>query len=252
MNGWRGLAPVAAIAATGCLASKSDIVLLQDEMRSMRAMQARSDTMRRAQTDSTLLLVQHTSDSLRALAQRFSAFQANVGGELFEMGKQLINIQELTGMSSKRIMDLRSAMEERAQSMAAASDSTAPAAPGPAQLYTAAFDQLRRGSYGAARAGFDELLRRYPDFEQASSAQLNIGQAYELERRTAEADSTYSMVVRKYPRSNDAPTALYKWGLSKQSQGKSGEARDALQRVIRDYPRSPEAELAADRLKTIK
>lgn len=254
MQGWPVLAPVAALAVTGCLASKSDIVLLQDEIRTLRAMQARSDTSRRSQADSTLMLVVRTNDSLRALAQRFSAFQATVGGELFEMGKQLITIQELAGMSSKRIMDLRSTMEDRAQAMAATTTDSAgaPPAPGPAQLYMASFEQLRRGSFGTARAGFEELLRRYPDFEQASAAQLYIGQSYAEERRTAEADSVYSLVVVTYPRSPDAPTALYKYGLSRLSQGKSAEARTALQRVVRDYPRSPEAELATDRLKSIK
>lgn len=254
MKGWSGLALVAALAVTGCLASKRDILLLQDELRTLRAMQARTDTMRKVLTDSTLLLMSRSNDSLRALAQRFGAFQANVGGELFEINRQLITIQELTGMSSKRIMDLRSAMEERAQSMAAASDpaGAAAATPGPAQLYMAAYDQLRRGSYGAARSAFEELLRRYPDFEQASSALLQIGQSYAEEKKVAEADSVYSEVVKRYPRSNDAPTALYKWGLSRLSQGRATEARDALQRVVRDYPRSPEAEFAADRLRAIK
>jgi TolA-binding protein len=60
------------------------------------------------------------------------------------------------------------------------------------------------------------------------------------------------MVVSKYPKSNDAPTALYKYGLLRLQQGKPAEARDALQRLIREYPRSTEADLAADRLKTIK
>ncbi len=253
MRGWQVLAPVTVLAVTGCLASKGDIVLLQDEIRTLRAMQARTDTSRRSQADSTLMISARTGDSLRALAQRFSAFQANVGGELFEMGKQLITIQELAGMSSKRIMELRSTMEERAQAMAAAPDSAAaPPAPGPAQLYTASFEQLRRGSYGTARSGFEELLRRYPEFEQASAAQLYIGQSYAEERRTAEADSVYSLVVVNHPKSPDAPTALYKYGLSRLSQGKAAEARTALQRVVRDYPRSPEAELATDRLKSIK
>src|SRR5205085_7494676 len=118
MRGWSWLAPVAAFAATGCLASKSDIQLLQDEVRTLRVMQSRADTARRSQADSALLMMGRTNDSLRVLAQRFGAFQATVGGELFEMGKQLITIQELAGMSSKRIMELRSTMEERAQTIA--------------------------------------------------------------------------------------------------------------------------------------
>jgi tol-pal system protein YbgF len=252
MKGWLLLAPVAAFAVTGCMASKGDIRLLQDEIRTLRAMQSRADTARRSQTDSALIMITRTNDSLRVLAQRFAAFQATIGGELFEMGKQLITIQELAGMSSKRIMELRSTMEERAQAMTTTDTTAAPAAPGPAQLFQLSFDQLRRGSYGTARAGFEELLRRYPDFEEASAAQLYVGQSYAEERRTTEADSVYALVVTKFPRSKDAPTALYKYGLSQLSQGRKAAARAALQRVVREFPQSTEAELAADRLKTIK
>lgn len=247
------LAPVVALAATGCLASKGDILLLQDEIRALRAMQARADTARRTQADSALLAIRRTQDSLRALAMRFGSFQATVTGELFELNKQLITVQELAGMSSKRIMELRSTMEERAQT-AAPADTGAPRPPGPAQLYQAAFDLLRRGSQSAARAGFEELLRLYPDFEQASSAQLLIGQSFADEKppRTAEADSVYGLVVRKYPRSVDAPTALFKYALSQIAQKKTGAGRTALQRIVREYPGSTEAELAADRLRTLK
>lgn len=252
MKGWSFVVPVAALAVTGCMASKSDIRLLQDEIRTMRAMQSRADTARRTQTDSALFLIGRTNDSLRALAQRFGAFQATVGGELFEMGKQLITIQELAGMSQKRILELRATMEERAQSMTSTDTAAAPAAPGPAQLFQLSFDQLRRGSYGTARAGFEELLRRYPDFEEASAALLYIGQSYAEERRTADADSVYALVVTRFPRSKDAPTALYKYGLSQLSQGKKAAARTALQRVVREFPSSTEAELAADRLRTIR
>jgi len=252
MKRWLCLAPVAALAATGCLASKSDIVLLQDEIRTLRAMQSRADSARKAQADSALVLMRRTTDSVRVLSQRFGAFQATVGGELFEMGKQLITIQELAGMSSKRIMDLRSTMEERAQAITGSDTSSAQAAPGPAQLFQLSFDLLRRGSYGSARAGFEDLLRRYPTFDEASAAQLYIAQSYAEERRTAEADSVYGLVVTKYPRSKDAPTALYKYGLSQLSQGKTAVARSALQRVVREFPSSTEAELARDRLRTIR
>ena len=244
------LAPVVALAATACLASKADIVLLQDEIRTLRAMQIRADTARRSQIDSVLAMSERTNDSLRALALRVASFQANTGGEFFEINKQLITLQELAGMSSRRIMDLRSAMEERAQTLAPAD--TVPQPPGPAQLFQASYQQLTRGSYSAARAGFEELLRQYPDFDQASMALLYIGQSWAQENRTAEADSVYALVVTQYPRSPDAATALYKYGISQLNQGKTAAGRAALNRVIRDFPSSTEAELAADRLKTIR
>lgn len=256
MKGWLSLAPVAALAVTGCLASKADIVLLQDEIRTLRVMQSRADSAQKTRADSTrattLVAIARTQDSLRALAQRFGSFQATINGELFEMGKQLITIQELAGMSSKRIMELRSTMEDRAQAMTGVDSTSAPAQPGPAQLYQASFDLLRRGSYGAARSGFEELLRRFPDFEEASAAQLFIGQAFADEKRTAQADSVYGLVVSKYPRSKDAPTALLKYGISQAQQGKTAAARTAFQRVIREFPTSIEAGLAADRLKELR
>jgi len=260
MKGWFSLAPVAALAVTGCLASKADIVLLQDEIRTLRAMQSRADTARKAQADSALraqlVAIGRTQDSLRALSLRFSGFQATVGGELFEMGKQLITIAELAGMSTKRIMELRSTMEDRAQAMTggAGDSASAQAAPGPAQLFQTSFDLLRRGSHSAARAGFEELLRRYPDFDEASKALLYIGQSYADERpaRTAEADSVYLLVTTKYPRTADAPTALFKYASSLATQKKTAAARTAFQQVVRTYPGSVEAELAAERLRTLR
>ena len=258
MKGWQFLLPVAALAATGCWASKADIRLLQDEVRTLRAMQARADSTRMAatasQTDSLIAANKKTQDSIRVLSQRLGSFQATVAGELYEINKQLLTVQELAGMSSKQIMGLRSSMEERAQSMAPApaDSAAAPGAPGPAQLFQMSFDQLRRGSNGTARAGFEELLRRYPEFEEASAAQLYIAQSYADEKRTAEADSVYGLVVQRYRTSKDAPTALYKYGLSQLSQGKTAQARTALQRVVREYPSSTEAELARERLRTMR
>jgi tol-pal system protein YbgF len=216
--------------------------------------QARADSAQLVRVDSALLLMRRANDSVRALSVRVNAHQANLRGELFEIGKQLITLQELTGMSSRRITDLRAALEDRAQTAPAPGDTAAAAAaqPGPAQLFTAASDQMRRGSHAAARAGFEELLRRYPDFDQASLALLYIAQTYTDERRTTEADSVYSLVVTRYPRSADAATALYKYGLSQLSQGRTQAGRNALNRVVREFPNSTEAELARDRLRTIR
>ena len=250
---WKVLAPVAAFAVTGCLASKADIVLLQDEIRTLRAMQARTDSSRRASADSLILLALRASsaDSLRALSQRFGAFQSMVNGELFEISRQLITVQERAGLSTKQLMDIRASIDERQQS-AMADSNAPPAAPSPAQLFGASYEQLRRGCNSAARAGFDELLKRYPNFDESSKAQLYVGMTFEYEKKLADADSVYLLVYSKYPKSNDAPTALYRYGLLRQKQGKPAEARETLQKVMREYPRSTEAELAASTLPTIK
>jgi tol-pal system protein YbgF len=249
------MAPVAALAAAGCMASKSDIVLLRDEIRTLRSMQARNDSARRIQADSariaTLAALSRTQDSLRALAVRFAAFQANVNGEFYEIGKQLITVQELAGMSSKQIMGLRSTLEDKAQAMTSSGGETAPQEPGPGQLYSQSFDLMRRGSQTSARAGFEEFLRKYPDDENASAALMYIAQTFAEEKpaRTAEADSVYLLVVKRYPKSKDAATSLFKYGTSLDRQKKAAAARQVYQQVIKEYPNSVEAELAAGRLR---
>lgn len=263
MNGVKLMAVISLGAATGCVASKGDVRLLQDEMRSLRTSVAHADTTQRAQVDTALRLITRANDSLRALSGRVTKFQAGMSGELFEMGRQLLQIQELTGQSQRRIQELRAAWEARAEAAAVSMPAPAsptdsagkqgavqspPPGPGPYQLFVLSLDQLRRGSYGTAREGFQQLLDQYPTFEDAASAQLYIGEAFAQERNEAAADSVYQVVVAKYPKSAKAPNALYKRALLLKGAGKESDARVVLQRIVKDYPRSDEAEMARDLL----
>src|SRR5579862_8629191 len=165
------------------------------------------------------------------------------------MGQQLIQIQELTGQSQRRLQELRAGLEvqrgtfsqpaQPGQSQAgppvgaattgvdsgrttgtppAATTATAPSGgagtPGPNELYQLALDQLRRGSTGAARTALSDLLTRYPNADVAPDAQFYIADSYDREGNTAAADSVYQLVVQRYPSSERAPTALYKHGLT--------------------------------------
>jgi len=249
---------VLALSTTACMASKGDIRVLQDELRSLRSSIAQTDTARRAQADTALMLVTRANDSLRLLSTRFAAFQANVTGGMYDMNRQLLQIQELSGQSQRRLQELRASMESRAESMSATPPTATPdttraaAGPGPAQLFQIAFDQMQRGSFGVARNGFQELIQKYPSFEEAPSAQLYIGQSFAEEKNTAAADSVYQLVAGKYPQSKAAPTALYKFALSLIAQEKTAPAKTALNRIVKDYPNSDEASLARDLLRTTK
>ena len=243
---------------TACFASKGDVRILQDELRSLRSEIAQTDTVRRAQADTALMLVTRANDSLKLLSTRFSAFQANVSGGLYDMNRQLLQIQELSGQSQRRLQELRASMEARNEAMSApppagAPDTTKPAAgPGPAQLFQVAFDQMQRGSFGVARTGFQDLLEKYPNFEEAPMAQLYIGQSFGEEKNVTAADSVYQLVATKYPQSKAAPTALYKYALSLIAQKKNPQARTILGRIVKEYPNSDEASLTRDLLRTTK
>ncbi len=257
MRSLRRLVPLAVLGLSGCLASKGDVALLQNDIKTMRDAQAQMDAAQRAKIDQLLTQIQRNNDSLRAVSTRIARFQSDVQNANYEMGRQLVTIQELTGQSQRRIQELRASLEERNQNVAAApapGDTTKAqaAGPGPGQLFQSSLDQLRRGSTGVARSGFEGLLRTYPTYEDAPEAMVYIAETYAAERNQAAADSVYGLVIQKYPTSPKAATALYKQALSLRAAGKATLARASFNRILKDYPRSDEAELAREQLRTLK
>jgi tol-pal system protein YbgF len=254
----RMLAPAAAVLVGGCLASKSDVLLLQSQLSSMQTSAARADSARQVQISAVLGQAIQSNDSVRALSARLAKLQANVATDHYEMGRQILQIQELSGQSQRRLQELRASLEEQRQTATAplpvARDSAAAAAaagPGPAQLFQTSLDQLRRGSATVARSGFEELLRAYPTSEDAPEAMIYIAETYAAERNQVAADSVYGLVVQRYPASPKAATALYKHALSLRAAGRTTTARAAFDRIVKEYPRSDEAALAREQLRSL-
>ena len=258
------LAPVALALATGaCFATRSDVRILQDDITNFRAAQQKADSARAAQITQIVAMLGEVNDSVRSANARVSRWQANAQGDIRNIQEQLVQIQELTGASQQRLIELRQQMEERNSqttpapvapvpgdtSKAAPPVAGQPAPPGPATLYKLAFDQMSRGSYGTARSGFQDLLGQYPTSDLAPDAQYYIGETLQAEGNTTAADSVFSVVVTKYPNAPRAATALYKHGLFLQKAKRDREARQAFQTVIDKYPRSDEAALAREQLR---
>lgn len=287
-RGWRiTLAPAVVFAAGACFATRSDVQILQSDLGTLRVEQARRDSLRGAQLDHVVTTLGGVNDSLRVLSGRLGKFQGDVQGELYNLGQQLITIQELTGQSQRRLQELRAGLEERAPGTigpaagtppapaatpaapgagtgattspagAAAGSPAAgtvpvPAGPGPNQLYQLSLDQLRRGSAATARTGFEDLLRQYPTSDLAPDAQFYIAESWAASANAATADSAYLLVTSRYPTSPRAATALYKHALIQLQQGRVTQGRGALDEVVRKYPRSDEAELARERLRALR
>lgn len=257
-RGGRGAAAlVAALMLQGCLATREDVTLLQDELRALRASVAASDSARARDARTLLAAVRRTDDSLRAVATRVGRLHADMDEQFREVGRQLISVQELTGQSQRRLQELRAALEEPSTAAPppvapspGAPEAAGPALPGPNRLFEVAREQLDRGSPSSARAALDTLIARYPTADVVPSAQFFVAEAYAQEGNGAAADSVYEVVFERYPRSDRAPTALFKLSQSRRASGQSAAARALLQRIVRDYPRSDEAALARDLLRT--
>ncbi|MCC6770565.1 MAG: tol-pal system protein YbgF [Gemmatimonadaceae bacterium] len=257
----RAVATLSLVVTGGCFATRSDMRVLQGDILNFRTETARADSARARQIATVAASLATVADSVRATSDRLTRVQGDTRGELRAIQQQLLQVQELTGQSQRRLQEMRAEMEARTQvpvmpppvaTVPGDSLTAAPVqgTPGPNQLYQLAYDQLRRGSFSAARAGFEELLRSYPTSELAPDAQINIAEAFAAEGTAASADSAYAAVVSKYPRSPRAATALYKMALSMARQGRRPDARTAMDRVVREYPTSDEADLAREWLRT--
>jgi tol-pal system protein YbgF len=261
----------AALAAGGCFATREDVRLLQTDLSSLRAERAQADSARRAEHDRVNAQLAQVTDSLRVVSARTLKADGDIRGDLFAIGQQLIQIQELTGQSQTKLQELKAQLEQKGATIASsagpaggggagavgsavAGDSSRSAAggPGPNQLFQLALDQLRRGSTGAARAGFQDLLRQYPNASVAPDAQFYLAESYAQEGNMAAADSGYLAVGARYPTSSRAAAALYKHASVMEAAHNVQAARAAYQDVIRKYPRSDEAVLAKERLPSLR
>lgn len=260
----------AALTLGGC-AMKSDVTRVQNDVLVLREENARQDSARARQLGEIIRMQQQLFDSLATTRETIRTLRGDVANDLYGVQQQLVQLQELTGQSQRRLTELRTQLEARAEQLAtstslsgapgtpsnaapprADSGSTAPAGGNASadQMYEASLGQLRRGSASTARLGFRELLRSYPQSNKVPDALYFIGESF----RTENADSAaayYDMVARSYPQSTRAPAALYNLGLLNERASKNAAARDAYQRVVQSYPKSDEAALARDRLKAL-
>ncbi|HEV8449396.1 MAG TPA: tetratricopeptide repeat protein [Gemmatimonadaceae bacterium] len=272
----RIIAPVAAFAATGCLATQGSIQTLQEEIRASRSTLSQSDSAilraedaRRREIAALAATVERLNDSVKVLSTKLAQFQANAAGQFDAMGQQVIKIQAILGQNTRDLQEARTqlrAVAEQGGTGGGGGGASAPAPaptpgsnpdttqrapngmPGPATMFTSAIEEYRKGNYRTARSGFEDLIKNYPDFDQNAHAQLYIGDAFKAEGNTAAADSVYQLVETRYANSPDVAGALWRRGKMLWDANKKGEARIVLNRLITKYPQSDEAALAKDLL----
>jgi TolA-binding protein len=267
-------APVAMMAATGCLATQGNVRVLQDELRASRIQLAQNDSAilraedaRQREIAALAGSIDRLNDSVRVLTTRLALFQGAATGQFDAMSQQVIKIENLLGQNTRDIQDqMRALAVLREQGMSGATAPAPPAsgsttsaptvaadtsrgsgAPGPATMFSSAVDEFRKGSYRTARSGFEDLIKMYPDYAQNARAQVYIGDAFKADGNTAAADSVYQLVETKYSTSPDAAGALWRRGRmlwDSNDPNKKREARIVLNRLITKFPQSDEAELA--------
>lgn len=237
---------LASVALGGC-ALRSDVRRLEEQLTTMQDEQARRDSAQAAQLALVVGAQDQAARTLSAIQTDLQAFRGDALGQLYEVQKQLLQVQELTGQSTRRLNELRGELDARGQQLATPD---APGSPSAVQMYEASLQQLRRGSPSTARAGFRQFLQLYPTAPEAADATYFIGESFATEAPDSAA-AYYLKVADAYPQSARAASALYRLGAMAEAARDTSAARGYYQRLTTKYPTSNEAALARDRLKAL-
>jgi tol-pal system protein YbgF len=252
-------------------ATKGQVQLLQNEVRTMRIETARRDSSRAAALAAVLRLQDQILDSIAAGREALRTLDVRLQGDLTDVQRQILAVQELTGQSQRRLSEMKAQLDARAEQVAAAAagrpapapapDSTgAPAAANPAaappsatadQMYQGARQQLNRGSLSTARRGFQEFLAAYPTHELVPDALYSVGETFYFTAPDS-ALAYYAQVVARFPKAAKASTALYKMGHVEEDRKNAAAARTHYERLLKEYPASPEADIARNRLRNLR
>lgn len=233
----------------GC-ATKRD---LRDLRAEMVALQLRQDSLFQVvQRQNAQLMDSISGNRVIVLDAR-----GDLARQLLAMEDQLVQIQELTGQSQRRINELRNQMESRAGELEQPGAGGAmPAAPPPSgndpeQLYQLGRSQLERGNARTARQAFEMVVSGHATHRLAADAQFGVAESW-VQEDPARALREFERVQELFPSSPRAPAALYRAGVIARDRNDTAKAREYFQRVVRGYPGSEEARAASEALSRLR
>ncbi len=285
MKSLHALLPLGLAAALAACSSVAEVTgtATQDDLTQLRAdvtalqlnyQRAKTDGDRQAQQTEARLAQQERDSQKTAedLGQRVDALGTTLAGltsRVDELSKKVDALSRRLASAPPQSAKPSTPSAPHGQPRPTPSPAASAPTTGPLQpqdLYQAAYLDFSKGNYQLAIAGFREFLRRFPDNEQAGSAQYWIGEAlYSESRSNASAGQAqkasqeleqsvqeFRKVLANYPRSDKAPTALYKEALALFDLKQPDLARSRLQYLIDNFPQAEEAGLARDRLAALK
>jgi len=239
----------------GC-AMKGDVRRLEAELRAQHAQTSATDSARAAAYAQLLdrglqshAETQRLLDSVTTEVRRLTFALGDLRGELTDVHRELVTVQELAGQSQTSLRELRAAIESMTRD-GASRDSSRPQGEdtGAEQLFVLGRQQLTRGSPVTARAAFQRLTSDYPGHGRVPDALYWIGESY-LPGNPDSALVYFTRVVTEFSGSLQAGSALYKIGLEAERQGDADRAYRVFERLAVEYRASDEAALACDKLR---
>ncbi len=227
---------LAVLVSTGC-ATKGDLRNIQTEMRSLAVRQDSMMAELRRQNLSTRDTIRQTSDQLFEI-------RGDVGSRLDRIETALERLTELVGQNQRTMASIRDQMESGARRTGGGGgDLGVPVAGGgsPAdavESYNVAIQAYQRGSYSAARYGFETFLETFASDDLVPDAYFYLGETLVQLQEPEEAIRAYEQVQQLFPSDDRVAAAQLGIGLTHIDQGDTTEARIVLTRLIETYGES--------------
>ena len=252
------LAPLAAVCAAGCFATRSDVRIVQSnvlntqaqlaqliaaqqaEIERARARALQADSLRGEESARILAIVKAVGDSLAVLTETASRDRARTVEALEGVQKQVLVLQQLSGASAKQMRDALAAIEARRSEVPPSAPPTGGAA-GTTQRDTAT---------KAASATSPPVTPATPGPAQL----LVLGREAIVKGSYSTGRGALEELLTSHPNAPQAPEALLLVGESYTREMNEGAADSVYQLVVSRYPKSMSAPTAlykrANALKT--
>ncbi len=238
-----------------------NVEVTRDEVEGMRKEQAEIlalvrdlKTQMDSQTEATAAMRADTNAQLRDLEQKLEVLRSQLEDQGVRFEKFQRRVQESPPPATMPTATLPDTGMGSPAETTAMGDTDVPDRPtaSATELYDAAYRDWSRGNYQLAVAGFEDLLKYYPQSDRADNAQFYIGESYFALGDLDRAIQEYLKVRDLYPDGNKRPAATLKLGYAFLRKGDSATARKYFETVMREYPDSPEARLAKDKLDSLR
>ena len=210
------------------------------------------------QMDTQLTRLKQGVEQANKLATRNSA---DVGLSVEKMQVDLGQIQgrldDVTHTAdalTKQFQDYRANSDTKLEQLTnATTPAKSPPVPDTADAtFAEAEKKLAAQSWLDARRLYEAFVNRYPQDPRAAKAQLQIGEAYAGEKRTANAIREYLKVVDNFPKSDVVPDAMFKNGVAFYQLKYCSDAKVYFQELLKRYPRTTYKKDATDQLKNLQ
>jgi len=241
--------------------AEADRASLRSEVKRYHEDQLKSDQASRNRHAELHALINDLRDEMRKLrgglekgqydAQKMIADQAEAHWKSLERTFQnnqdrIVRIEQYLGMEpSEKLVASDTEQDEGAKGKLEVEETHE-------ELYARAKQLFDKGEYENARELFRSFLKQHPKSKKGDNAQFWLGEIYYREKWYEKAILEYQKVIENYPKGNKTPSALLKQGFSFLNLDDKANARLILKELIRKFPDSNEANVAKNKLKTLK